>query len=138
MRQWLEKLNWKMERFMRGRYGHDSLNAALCVLALLLIFIAAFVPVRWLSLSAFLPLGWAMFRMYSKNLSKRRAENAKWLKWTAPFRKAWQLHQDKWADRKTHRYFTCPKCHETMRVPKGIEYTERTPSHSLCGSEFFT
>ena len=134
MRQWLEKLNWKMERFMRGRYGHDSLNAALCVLALLLIFIAAFVPVRWLSLSAFLPLGWAMFRMYSKNLSKRRAENAKWLKWTAPFRKAWQLHQVKWADRKTHRYFTCPKCHETMRVPKGkgkIEITCRK-----CGEKF--
>ena len=134
MRQRLEKLNWKMERFMRGRYGHDSLNAALCVLALLLIFIAAFVPVRWLSLSAFLPLGWAMFRMYSKNLSKRRAENAKWLKWTAPLRKAWQLHQDKWADRKTHRYFTCPKCHETMRVPKGkgkIEITCRK-----CGEKF--
>jgi len=134
MRQWLEKLNWKMERFMRGRYGHDSLNAALCVLALILIFIAAFVPVRWLSLSAFLPLGWAMFRMYSKNLSKRRAENAKWRKLSAPFCKAWELHQVKWAGRKTHRYFTCPKCHETMRVPKGkgkIEITCRK-----CGERF--
>lgn len=134
MRQWLEKMNWKMERFMRGRYGHDSLNAALCVLALLLIFVTAFVQIRWLSLTAFLPLGWAMFRMYSKNLEKRRAENAKWLKLTAPFRKARALNQDKWADRKTHRYFACPKCHETMRVPKGkgkIEITCRR-----CGEKF--
>lgn len=134
MRQWLEKLNWKMERFMRGRYGHDSLNAALCVLALLLIFIAAFVPVRWLSLSAFLPLGWAMFRAYSKNVIKRRAENTKWLKLTAPVRKSLRLGKAKWADRKSYRYFTCPKCHETMRVPKGkgkIEITCRK-----CGEKF--
>lgn len=119
MRQWLEKLNWKMERFMSGRYGQDSLNTALCVLALILIFIAALIPAQWLSLAAFVPLIWAMFRMYSKKLDKRRAENAKWLKLTAPLRKSIRLCRNRWADRKTHRYFSCPKCHETMRVPKG-------------------
>lgn len=77
MRQWLDKLNRKIYRFMQGRYGQDSLNAALCVLALILIIIAAFVPVRWPSLAALLPLGWATFRAYSKNAAKRRTENAK-------------------------------------------------------------
>lgn len=134
MRQWLEKMNWKTERFMRGRNGQDSLNFALCVLALILLFVLAFVPYRWASLAALLPLCWAIFRSYSKNLDKRRAENAKWLKMTAPFRKASELNQDKWADRKTHKYFSCPKCHETMRVPKGkgkIEITCRR-----CGEKF--
>ena len=36
MRQWLDKLDQKMNQFMWGRNGQDSLNAALCVLALLL------------------------------------------------------------------------------------------------------
>ena len=120
MRQWLEKLNWKMERFMRGRYGHDSLNAALCVLALLLIFIAAFVPVRWLSLSAFLPLGWAMFRMYSKNLSKRRAENARFLERQAKRRgKKSESKKDISRDSANYRYLTCSFCGQNMRVPRG-------------------
>ena len=134
MRQWLDKLNRNLYRFMQGRYGQDSLNAALCVLALILIIIAAFVPVRWLSLAALLPLGWATFRVYSKNLAKRREENAKWLKLTAPIRKSWRLSRTKWADRKSYRYFTCPRCRETMRVPKGkgkIEITCRK-----CGEKF--
>lgn len=134
MRQWLDKLNRKLYRFMQGRYGQDSLNAALCVLALLLIFVAAFVPVRLLSLTALIPLGWAIFRAYSKNLANRRSENAKWLKLTAPVRKSWHLGRAKWADRKSYRYFTCPKCRETMRVPKGrgkIEITCRK-----CGEKF--
>ena len=134
MRQWLDKLNREIYRFMQGRYGQDSLNAALFVLALILIIITAFVPVRWLSLAALLPLGWATFRAYSKNAAKRRAENAKWLKLTAPVRKSWRLGRAKWADRKSYRYFTCPKCRETMRVPKGkgkIEITCRK-----CGEKF--
>lgn len=134
MRQWLDKLDRKMTRFMLGRYGQDSLNAALCILALLLIFVAAFVPGRWPSLTALLPLGWATFRVYSKNLAKRREENAKWLKLTAPIRKSWRLRRTKWADRKSYRYFICPRCRETMRVPRGkgkIEITCRK-----CGARF--
>ena len=134
MRDWLERMSWKIERFMQGRYGYDSLNAVLCVLALVLLVVSIFVPVRWLALTAYLPLGWALWRMYSKNTERCRAQNEAWLKLFAPFSKAWKRSRTRWKDRKTHRYFRCPKCRQTVRVPKGkgkIEITCPT-----CGERF--
>ncbi len=119
MQQWLEKMNWKMERFMRGRNGQDSLCMSLYVIALALILLSVLLPVRLFSLLALAAMGYSIFRCYSRNLEKRRAENEKWLRLTAPVRRKLALTRDKWDDRKTHRYFACPKCRETMRVPKG-------------------
>ena len=134
MRDWLERMSWKIERFMQGRYGYDSLNAALCVLALVLLVVSIFVSARWMALTAYLPLGWALWRMYSKNTERCRAQNEAWLKLFAPVRKAWKRSRNRWKDRKTHRYFRCPKCRQTVRVPKGkgrIEITCPT-----CGEKF--
>jgi LSD1 subclass zinc finger protein len=34
-------------------------------------------------------------------------------------RKSFKLTKNKFRDRKTHRYFNCPTCHNTLRVPRG-------------------
>jgi len=74
MQQWLEKMNWKMERFMRGRNGQDSLCMSLYVIALALILLSVLLPVRLFSLLALAAMGYSIFRCYSRNLEKRRAE----------------------------------------------------------------
>jgi ribosomal protein L37AE/L43A len=52
-------------------------------------------------------LAWAIFRMLSKNVYKRYEENRKYLRFL-----------DRWKD-KEHRYYDCPKCKQTVRVPRG-------------------
>ena len=59
-----------------------------------------------------------LFRMFSKNLTKRRAENQKFIGWIwkAEQRRRGQARR---AD-KDHKYFTC-RCGAICRVPVGRE-----------------
>ena len=105
-------------RFMYGRYGNDPLNVFLIGAYLLLYLLYAlvrFAPLYWLSL-VFLFL--ALFRLFSRNLPRRRAENAKFLAMAGPamawFRLRRTIHRDK-----EHRYFKCPNCGQQLRVPRG-------------------
>jgi ribosomal protein L37AE/L43A len=50
---------------------------------------------------------WAIFRMMSRNVYKRYQENRKFLQFF-----------DRIKDRQ-HRYYDCPKCRQTVRVPRG-------------------
>ena len=63
-------------------------------------------------------IGWGLFRMVSRNLPRRRAENAKFMQLAGPainwFHLRRTMHRDK-----EHRYFRCPRCRQTVRVPKG-------------------
>lgn len=68
-------MNW-FQRFMTGRYGSDQLNFALLVLCLLLTLIAQISGLYILVFVSYLPLTFAIFRMFSRNINKRRAENA--------------------------------------------------------------
>ncbi len=119
MRQWFEKIGWKLEQFMRGRNGTDSLSSFLTVVAMILLIISFIPAVSWLVIISFALFVYSMFRSYSKKLDKRRAENAAWLKLTKPMREGWRLMRRRFADRKTHRYFKCKRCGQYLRVPKG-------------------
>ena len=59
-----------------------------------------------------------LFRVFSRNLARRRAENARFLSWWTPLKNraagARQRRQDK-----EHKYFTCDGCKTICRVPAG-------------------
>lgn len=107
-----------IQRLMYGRYGNDQLNMALIGLYLVCYLVSSFtrfVPLAWLSLVLLILV---LLRMFSRNLPRRRAENAKFLSLTAPAA-AWlrlrrTIHRDK-----EHRYFKCPNCGQQLRVPRG-------------------
>ena len=66
--------------------------------------------VQWmsmLSLLAYVPLIWSMFRMYSRNIEARRRENAAFLRFFSRLTD------------KQYRYFRCPGCRQVVRVPRG-------------------
>ena len=57
-------------------------------------------------------------RMLSKNLAKRRAENAKFLAWWYPVKNRISGMKARRAD-KDHEYFNCRACKTICRVPVG-------------------
>lgn len=107
-----------LRRFMAGRYGGDQLNLALVVVSLLLSIVIRFIPVPYLSIVSYAPLIWSVYRMLSRNLVKRRAENERFLRVWHPVTRFFTRTVSRLRD-KTHRYYACPKCRQTCRVPKG-------------------
>ena len=112
---WFRRLGYKLKmglvRFMSGRYGTDKLNSVLLWTGLVLCLVSMFVPVGWANLVlaglSYLFMGVALWRCFSRNTYKRYQENRRFL-----------FLIQKLKDRE-HKYFACPKCRQSVRVPKG-------------------
>ena len=120
-----QKLGNALSRFMYGRNGTDQLGWASLILLLVLNTVNLFtrgsseVVYTVLSTASFLLMVWILFRMFSRNLPKRRGENAWFLnKIVNPLRAGSQNRRMRSAD-KEHKYFTCPNCRTVCRVPRG-------------------
>ena len=59
------------------------------------------------------------FRMFSRNISRRSAENQKYMKIHYKFMSKFNKIRARIKDSKTHRIFKCPSCGQKIRVPKG-------------------
>ncbi len=107
-----------LTRFMTGRYGMDQLNVALMVLYVVLYIVYLFT--RWVALDiiVLVLLAITLFRMLSRNVERRRGENAKFLQIIRPLQRKFQSARVRMQD-KEHRYFKCPNCGQQMRVPRG-------------------
>jgi len=123
-------------RFMYGRNGADQLTRFCTVLALVLIVLSVvfsnfvFAPVGTLLwILAIAVLIYAYFRIFSKNLTARRAENAKYLRLKN------RIHTRR-VQAKDYKFFKCPQCRASMRVPRG-KGTIRVTCHK-CGNVFIT
>ena len=105
------KLNSGLTRFMAGRYGNDKLNNAILGVGVVFCLVSMFIrnPLVKMILTtpAFALLFWANFRTFSRNTYKRYQENRRYLRF-----------MDQMRD-KEHRYYACPRCRQTVRVPKG-------------------
>ncbi len=118
MKNFLARLNYKFRLFMRGRYGFDTLSYAAVILGVVLSFLSGFTTPILYYIS--LPLiFWAYFRCFSKNLDKRGRELCAYLKLKNKLNASLTRHKKMFAERKTHRFFKCPKCGTYSRVPKG-------------------
>ena len=122
------KLGDALRRFMAGRYGTDKLNQWMLGAAIVLMVLGLIgsrtgsAVLAAAGVLAYVPLIWSIVRMYSRNIEARRRENA-----------AFQRFLTRLKDRE-HRYFTCPKCRQTVRVPRGRgKINIRCPK---CGEQF--
>ncbi len=111
IRQWVS-------RFMVGRYGMDQLNTAIMVVYLILYVVFLFTRLAVLDLIVLALLLVTLFRMLSRNLDRRRAENARFLQLVRPICRRFKSCRARMQDR-DHRYFKCPNCGQQMRVPRG-------------------
>ncbi len=120
-----QKLGNAFSRFMYGRNGSDQLGWASIVLLLVLNTVNLFMRRgsetvhTILSTASLLLMVWILFRMFSRNLPKRRKENAWFLtKLYNPLRSGSRNRRMRSMD-KEHKYFTCPNCRTVCRVPRG-------------------
>lgn len=118
---------------MYGRYGSDFLNLFLLVVAIVFSIIIRFTPVWYLGYLSYIPIGFALFRMFSRNIYKRQAENQKFLQISAPVIK-WFRTKSARAKDSAHKYYACPKCKQTCRVPSGKGKIQITCPK--CGEKF--
>lgn len=124
-----------LRRFMYGRYGSDQLNMAILVAAVLVSLTNSVLTVFLrestvysgivaliLSVIVYGLLIYSFFRMFSRNIYKRQRENRR-------FTQLWMRLKDR-----NNRYFRCPNCKQTVRVPRGRgKICIRCPK---CGEKF--
>ena len=124
--------------FMQGRYGMDSLNGFILVLSFVIWTVNIFVFNRLahyiIIVVQLLLVALFIFRMLSRNVTMRSAENRRFQKVYEPVKNWVQLTYKRIRDRKDYRYLKCPVCKAQLRV-KNIKgrHNVRCPK---CKSEF--
>ncbi len=132
----------RLARFYEGRNGNDEFSRLLIWGALVFLIISLVTPQLWNGIPAqilwylsLVMIAFGYFRMFSKNIYRRQAENTKYL---AIKRK---LFGDKTsrarrrAEMKQYKRFSCPKCGAKMRVPRHKGKVKITCAK--CGNVFF-
>lgn len=113
------KFKNKLYRFMYGRNGTDTLGSVLAWTYFALVLIYTVIGFFWSNaiftvfylITSMTLIFFVFFRMFSRNLVKRRRENEK-------FCNFFKLRKNKFRDRKTHVYRKCKKCGAVLRLPK--------------------
>lgn len=124
----------KLIRFMYGRYGADSFGRFLLIAAIVLSVLSGLFRLDVLYILAEAILIYSCFRMFSRNIYKRSAENQAYLKHTAKLRFWWHNQKSLMQQRKTHHIYKCPSCSQKIRIPRGKGKIEvRCPK---CGTTF--
>ena len=115
----------KFNKFMQGRYGVDELSRFTMRIALALIILTMFVNIVNRSVGSVLDfLGiaaivYAYFRIFSRNIQQRYAENQKYLQMTSKLRLRFNKEKNLMKQRKTHHIYACPGCGQKIRIPRG-------------------
>lgn len=115
----MSKFRQKVMQFMQGRYGADQFSKFLIYLSLILLVITLFCRNNFIYYIAVIVLFYSYFRMLSRNISKRYAENQKYLSLRYKVVGKFNWIKLRIKDSKTHRIFKCPSCSQKIRVPKG-------------------
>lgn len=128
-------------RFMQGRNGQDALGKAALIASLIILVVSSFTRSGILYLAAIFVLGYAYFRIMSKNIQKRYYENQRYLDLIGKI-KGFFSGDRSTVDMKTgygrnasgntrssnfwkrekadpgYRIYKCPSCGQKTRVPK--------------------
>ena len=120
---------------MLGRYGPDQLNIALIIFSLIISLVQRFVGLAFLLYLSYTLLLLAVFRLLSRNIPRRRAENDRFIKIWWPVRTRISRFFLRLKGLKTHRFFKCPGCKNILRVPRKKGKLQITCPR--CGERFF-
>lgn len=129
-----EKIKQTFRSFMNGRYGADELSRPLlwCGLALYLLGTVINFPLLMLLGAAAYVL--VIYRMFSRNSEKRRAENRRYLAAKSRLQTKRSQAAARRKNRKEYKYFKCPRCKGWMRLPHKVG--EVTVTCGRCQNRF--
>jgi len=109
----------KLRQFMYGRYGTDQLSLGLLIIGLIcgvISMLTGFAPLYYIS---FVFYAFEIYRMLSKDIEKRRAENMKFMQLIWKVKNFFASLKTKAELRKKYKYFKCPACGQKIRIPRG-------------------
>lgn len=115
---------YRLARFFMGRNGPDTLYFICFALSFLMLSAATvlarlhYVPSVVCFLLSLLLLGYAIFRVLSRNLVKRQRENAAVRRVFGVLFRPFRRIYFRIRDRKTHVFRKCPHCHATLRLAR--------------------
>ena len=108
----------RFAHFMMGRYGADAFYHFLIAVCCIIVVVNVFVGSLLLSVLETGLIIYAIFRVMSRNVYKRRRENEVFLKILAKPNGFFKLQKAKRRDRKTHVFKKCPSCKNNLRLPR--------------------
>ncbi len=115
MKRFLFNLGNKIRAFFYGRNGFDTLAKHAIIAALVFALLSGFnfhmIVKMILTAISYALMIYSYFRILSKNIYKRVQEERK-------YTGALKMTKTKWQQRKTHKFFRCPKCKTWLRVPR--------------------
>jgi hypothetical protein len=128
--------NWKnkLMAFMYGRYGVDALYRALNVLWIALWIIGMITASPIVTILSWMCLIYMMFRMLSRNIARRQAENALFLKMWNPVKGFFSLQWRRIKECRTAVFRKCPDCGAMLRLPH--RRGQHTAACPRCGRRF--
>lgn len=134
----MNKLREMLAKFMYGRYGIDRLNMFLLIVLIVCAGLNLFVRNGYFSIvmSSWetLLIVLIYYRMFSRNIQKRYAENQKYLSLENKVKRFFGRTKYIQEQRKDFHIYTCPQCRQKIRIPKGKgKISVRCPK---CGAEF--
>ena len=129
-----QKFKAAAANFMAGRNGFDQLGLALLLAGIILSLIASFTGLVILSYLGTAVYFWAIFRMFSRNLTKRRAENEKYMNFRRNFKSNTSQFFVRVKNSGKYKYFRCPQCKARLRLPRKVG--EVTVTCGKCKNQF--
>ncbi len=104
---------------MEGRYGTDDLSKVLLIACLVCLVLNIFIGFSLLYIIALALLVYCYYRMFSRNIAKRSAENDKYHEMIDSFTGRFRRGGQRASQSKDYRIYRCPSCGQKIRVPRG-------------------
>ncbi len=112
---------YKLRQFFYGRYityGNDLLSKVLIFTCLGLAILNLFLRIIFIQIIEYALIIFFLYRLFSKNISKRQRENAKLLGFINKLKSRKEFIKRKQREKETHVYKTCPQCSVILRLKR--------------------
>jgi DNA-directed RNA polymerase subunit RPC12/RpoP len=109
----------KLRYFMAGRYGIDELTRFILLFDCILMVFSFLIRSDILNLICLIIIALCYTRMFSKNHSRRYAENQIYLKYHNKVSAKLTCFKFNIQQRKAYHIYKCPSCKQKIRIPKG-------------------
>ncbi len=130
----MQKMREGFRRLMVGRRGPDQLSLALLVLGLVLSMLTSITRVGLFYLIGLVAYGFSIYRMFSRKIEKRYAENVKFLNFWNNWRSSLKQFVNRMKNMRQYKYYKCPQCKSWLRLPRKVG--EVTVTCGKCHSTF--
>lgn len=108
------------QRLMLGRNGADEFSLALLIAGLALSFLGSAFGLAILDLVGMAAYIYALFRMFSRNVNRRAAENHRFLSLYTRARDSVKQFFVRLKNMRSYKYFKCPQCHARLKLPRKV------------------